>query len=202
MMKSLWMLARNIFESLLSVAAGWMTGVPFIIATDAGLEWQNINWHDLLILSDEIYERLLYRNHPFKAFAALGRRLFGRNFSVPKWADIAGRIVRFVLAALVVFALMSVSIAEAVDFRTLPYMWVADLKILGLMLNPIYIIVVLLVGVVSALIGHDTMRLHAYAGPIEGTSVLGSVSVGYLPQRLVEWTAAQIPPLYLSRIRR
>jgi polyferredoxin len=73
--------------------------------------------------------------------------------------------VRFVLAGLVVMALMSVSIAEAVGFRTLPYMWVADLKILGLMLDPVYILVVLLVGVVSALIGPLWCR---YLCPVGG----------------------------------
>jgi polyferredoxin len=101
----------------------------------------------------------------WEAFAAAGRRLFGRNFKLPKWADITGRVFRFALAAMVVFGLMSVSIAEAVDFRTLPYMWVADLKIIGIMLNPIYIIVVLLVGVVSALIGPLWCR---YLCPVGG----------------------------------
>jgi len=101
----------------------------------------------------------------WEAFAALGRRLFGRNFHLPKWADIAGRVVRFVLAALVVLALMSVSLAEAVAFRTLPYMWTADLKILGIMIQPVYLIVVLLVGLVSALIGPLWCR---YLCPVGG----------------------------------
>jgi polyferredoxin len=101
----------------------------------------------------------------WEAFAALGRRIFGRNFRLPRWADITGRVFRFLLAGLVVIGLMSVSIAEAVNFRTLPYMWVADLKILGLMLDPVYLIVVLLVGVVSALIGPVWCR---YLCPVGG----------------------------------
>ena len=64
-----------------------------------------------------------------------------------------------------VAGLISVSIAEAVNFRSLPYMWVADLKILGLMLDPVYLIVVLLVGVVTALIGPLWCR---YLCPVGG----------------------------------
>lgn len=37
--------------------------------------------------------------------------------------------------------------------------------------------------VASGLIGYDTTRLHALAGPIEGTSLMGSASLGYLPVR-------------------
>lgn len=101
----------------------------------------------------------------WEAFASAGRRIFGRNFQLPRWADLTGRVVRFVLAGLIVMVLMSVSVAEAVDFRMLPYMWVADLKILGIMIEPVYLIVVLIVGVVSALIGPLWCR---YLCPVGG----------------------------------
>jgi len=90
----------------------------------------------------------------WEGFAAIGRRVLGRNYVPPKWLDITGRVVRFVLAALVVMLLfVVVPVAEAVNFRLLPYMWVADLKTIGMMIQPVYLIVILLVGVVSALIG-------------------------------------------------
>lgn len=101
----------------------------------------------------------------WEGFAAVGRRVFGRDFRLPKWADVSGRVVRFALAGLVVLILMSVSVAEAVDFRTLPYMWVADLKILGIMIEPVYLIVVLVVGIASALIGPLWCR---YLCPVGG----------------------------------
>ncbi|NTU70885.1 MAG: 4Fe-4S binding protein [Coriobacteriia bacterium] len=101
----------------------------------------------------------------WEACAALGRRVLGRNFVPPKWMDLAGRGVRFALTAIVVFMLMSVSLGEAVAFRSLPYMWVADLKILGLMGEPIFLIVALLAGVVSALIGPVWCR---YLCPVGG----------------------------------
>src|SRR5450759_5079058 len=66
----------------------------------------------------------------WEAFSALGRKLLkGRQLRVPKWLDITGRAFRYVLtAAIVAMLLFVVSVPEAVDFRTLPYMWVADIK--------------------------------------------------------------------------
>ena len=89
----------------------------------------------------------------WEAFSALGRRLFGRNLLLPRWLDIAGRAFRYLLAFGFMAILLSVSLEEAVGFRQLPYMWVADLKILGMMIDPLYVLVVLLVGAVSMLIG-------------------------------------------------
>ena len=88
------------------------------------------------------------------AFAEVGVRVLGRNFQLPKWLDVTGRVFRFILTALVVaFLAVVVPVAEAVNFRFLPYMWVADLKTIGMIIQPVYLIVVLLVGVASALIG-------------------------------------------------
>ena len=101
----------------------------------------------------------------WEAFASLGRRIFGRNFRLPRWMDITGRVVRFVLAGAVVAILLAVPLSEAVDFRTLPYMWTADIKILTIMISPIYLLVVLAVGVVSALVGPIWCR---YLCPVGG----------------------------------
>jgi len=102
----------------------------------------------------------------WEACAALGRKLLGgRNVRLPKWLDIAGRAFRFVLAAAVVAILVSVPIAEAVGFRSLPYMMIADLKTIGLMLTPVYLLVILLAGVVSILFGPVWCR---YLCPVGG----------------------------------
>jgi polyferredoxin len=102
----------------------------------------------------------------WEACAALGRKLLGgRNIRLPKWLDIAGRVFRFVFAAAVVALLMMVPVAEAVDFRALPYMMVADLKTLGMMIQPIYLLVILLAGVISVLFGPVWCR---YLCPVGG----------------------------------
>ena len=79
--------------------------------------------------------------------------------------DITGRVVRFVLAAAVVAILLAVPLSEAVDFRTLPYMWTADIKILTIMISPIYLLIVFVVGVVSMLVGPIWCR---YLCPVGG----------------------------------
>ncbi|MRR12352.1 4Fe-4S binding protein, partial [bacterium] len=86
--------------------------------------------------------------------ALLGRKLLGgRNIRLPKWLDIAGRSFRYLLAGVVLAFLLLVSIEEAVGFRSLPYMWVADLKIILGFANPVFVLVVLLAFVVSMLLG-------------------------------------------------
>jgi polyferredoxin len=101
----------------------------------------------------------------WEAFSAVGRRLLGRTYRLPRWLDVPLRAIRYLLAAAFVGILLSVPLAEAVSFRRLPYMWVADLKILGIMIQPVYVAVVLLVGVVSMIIGPVWCR---YLCPLGG----------------------------------
>lgn len=110
----------------------------------------------------------------WEAFSAVGRRVLGRDFRLPKWLDIPGRGVRYLLAAAFMGILLMVPITEAVQFRELPYMWVADLKILGMMADPLYILIALLAGVVSMAIGPLWCR---YLCPLGGLySVVGLAS--------------------------
>lgn len=103
----------------------------------------------------------------WEAFAAAGRKLLGgRNLRLPRWLDIGLRGFRYVLtAAFVGILLFLVPVSEAVRFRALPYMWVADLKILGIMIRPTYILVVLFVGAASAMVGPVWCR---YLCPLGG----------------------------------
>lgn len=111
----------------------------------------------------------------WEAFAAAGRRLLGRNYVLPHWLDIAGRAFRYLLtAAFMGTLLFLVPVSEAVSFRELPYMWVADLKILGMMVDPLYIVVILLVGTISMVIGPLWCR---YLCPLGGLySAIGVAS--------------------------
>ena len=103
----------------------------------------------------------------WEGFSALGHRLTrGRQVRVPKWLDIAGRAFRYLLTAVVVVMLLFVvSVPEAVEFRSLPYMWVADIKILSIMLTPVYLLVVLFAGVLSMAFGPVWCR---YLCPVGG----------------------------------
>jgi polyferredoxin len=114
----------------------------------------------------------------WEGFSAAGRRIFGRNFRLPGWLDMTGRVLKFVLGAAFVGLLVTLPLSVAVNFRTLPFMWVADLKILNIMIQPVYLLIVLIVGVVSALIGPVWCRyacplggLYAAAGALSPASV-------------------------------
>ncbi len=110
----------------------------------------------------------------WEAFSALGRKLMGRNIRVPRWLDLVGRGFRYLLAALFMFALMVVPIREAIAFRELPYMWIADLKIIHLMAQPTWIALAGLAAVLSILFGPVWCR---YLCPLGGLySVVGMAS--------------------------
>ena len=110
----------------------------------------------------------------WEAFSALGRRLLGgRNLRLPKWLDLFGRGFRFLFAAALVAFLVAVPLAEAVGFRSLPYMMIADLKTIGLMIEPIYLLVILLAGAISMLFGPVWCR---YVCPLGG--MYAAVAVG------------------------
>ena len=111
----------------------------------------------------------------WEAFALAGRKLMGHNIRVPRWLDLTGRVFRYMLTALVVFILLVlVPVAEAVDFRTLPYMWVADIKTISMIIQPTYLLVVLFAGVLSLLFGPVWCR---YLCPVGGMySAVGELS--------------------------
>ena len=89
----------------------------------------------------------------WEAAALLGRKLMGRNLRVPKWLDLAGRSLRYLLGGAALFFLASVSIQEAVSFRSIPYMWIADIKILQGFVAPMFLLVFALTFMLSILFG-------------------------------------------------
>ncbi|MBN2839839.1 MAG: 4Fe-4S binding protein [Coriobacteriia bacterium] len=86
--------------------------------------------------------------------AALGRRVNGgKNIRLPRWLDIAGRTLRYVIGVGFFGFVGMVSIPEAVGFREVPYMWVADIKIIEGFGQPLFLVVILLAFVASMLLG-------------------------------------------------
>ena len=101
----------------------------------------------------------------WEACAAFGRRVMGRNVRVWRWLDLLGRGFRYLLAAAFVSALLAVSVQEAASFRLLPYMWIADLKIIHIMAEPAYLAVVGLAAALSFVFGPVWCR---YLCPLGG----------------------------------
>ena len=61
----------------------------------------------------------------------IGRRIFGRNFRLPRWIDIPLRGLKYLLLAFFVFVIGAMS-AEAIEgFMATPYGLVADVKMLN-----------------------------------------------------------------------
>jgi len=85
--------------------------------------------------------------------AALGRKLLGHNLRLPRWLDLGGRGVRYLIGGAALLLLASVPLAESIAFRSLPYMWIADIKIITGFAAPLFILVLLLTFVVSMLLG-------------------------------------------------
>jgi len=104
----------------------------------------------------------------------LGKKLLGRTLRLPRWLDLVGRGVRYVLAALILAFLVLVPLAEAVAFRELPYMWTADIKILTGFASPVFILAGLLAFVLSMMFSPVWCR---YLCPLGGWySALGIAS--------------------------
>jgi polyferredoxin len=63
--------------------------------------------------------------------AAVGRKAFGRNFVIAKWADIPLRGFKYLLLGLFVWAVSSVSVHALGAFMKSPYGLIADVKMLN-----------------------------------------------------------------------
>jgi polyferredoxin len=61
----------------------------------------------------------------------LGRQTFGRNFRLPRWADVALRSLKYVLMGLFLYAVGSMSVAGIRAFLEGPYGIVDDVKMLN-----------------------------------------------------------------------
>jgi polyferredoxin len=124
----------------------------------------------------------------WEACSVLGRKLFGRNVRVWRWLDIFGRSVRYVLAAaFMVPLLILVPVQEAVAFRELPYMWIADLKIIHLMAEPAWIAVAAFAGVLSVVFGPVWCRyLCPLGGLYSAVGVLSPCTVERDPETCIQ----------------
>lgn len=111
----------------------------------------------------------------WEASSSLGRKVLGKNYALPKWIDWTGRGLQIVLSVLAFAFLALVSLPEALQFRILPYMWVADIKILHSFANPGFILAILLALIVSFFF---TPLWCRYLCPVGGLySIFGLASV-------------------------
>jgi len=63
--------------------------------------------------------------------AAVGRRIFGRNLHLPKWADVSLRSLKYILLGLFVAVIGAMSAEALLGFMNTPYGLMADVKMLN-----------------------------------------------------------------------
>jgi polyferredoxin len=106
----------------------------------------------------------------------LGRRLFGRNFSVPRWGDLALRSLKYVLLGLFLFAVGGMSAAAIEAFLSGPYGVIADVKMLNFFryLGTAGAVVLALLVVASVFVQNFWCRYLCPYGALMGLAALAS----------------------------
>jgi polyferredoxin len=105
----------------------------------------------------------------------IGRRVMGRNLRLPRWLDLGLRGLRYAFTAVIMVWLLTVPLDQAVAFRHMPYMWLADIKILELLIGPVFIALGAIAFVVSMLFGSVWCRYLCPLGGLYGA--IGSASL-------------------------
>ncbi|HEV2486597.1 MAG TPA: 4Fe-4S binding protein [Terracidiphilus sp.] len=110
----------------------------------------------------------------------LGRKLFRRNITVPRWIDIPLRSLKYLLLAFFLYIILTMSAQELGDFLVSPFGIVADVKMLNFFryLGTIGIIVIATFIVLSVVIQNFWCRFLCPYGALMGiVSVLSPVKI-------------------------
>ena len=104
----------------------------------------------------------------------LGRRVFGRNLTVPRWLDFPLRGLKYVLLGFFVFVIAAMSAAGLADFMASPYGVVADVKMLNFFRNmsTTGILVLIVLGALSVVIQNFWCRYLCPYGALMGLASL------------------------------
>ncbi|MFA5843479.1 MAG: 4Fe-4S binding protein [Coriobacteriia bacterium] len=113
----------------------------------------------------------------WQAFGWAGRKALGRSLRLPRVVDLALRGLRYVSTAMFVGWLAFLPVAVALEFQTIPYYAVADIKILSLLvrIKPVYLAVGAVVGVGSFLLGNAWCRYLCPLGGLYGACGVASL---------------------------
>ncbi len=104
----------------------------------------------------------------------LGRKLFGRNFQLPKWADLPLRGLKYLLLAFFVFVIGAMSAETLEGFMQSPYGLMADVKMLNFFrgIGVTGIVVLAALALLSMLVQNFWCRYLCPYGAILGLSSL------------------------------
>ena len=110
----------------------------------------------------------------------LGRRFFGRNLRLPKWADFPLRSLKYVLLGFFVFVIGAMSADAIHEFMSTPYGLIADVKMLNFFrdIGQTAVIVIALLVLLSMLVQNFWCRYLCPYGALMGlASLLSPVKI-------------------------
>lgn len=119
----------------------------------------------------------------------LGRRVFGRNFRLPRWADLPLRGLKYLLLAFFVFIIASMSADALAGFMLTPYGIVADVKMLNFFrtIGTTGIAVLLALAALSMLVENFWCRYLCPYGALMGlVSLLSPVKIRRDPAACID----------------
>lgn len=118
----------------------------------------------------------------------LGRRLFGRNFSLPAWLDLPLRSLKYLLLSFFVYAISTMSAAAIAHFVASPYGLVVDVRMLNFFrfMGTATVLVLGILGVASLLVRNFWCRYLCPYG-----ALMGLISL-FSPLRIVRQKGACI----------
>lgn len=124
-----------------------------------------------------------------EALWRLGRKLFRRSFTLPRWLDISLRGLKYLLLAFFTFIIGAMSAEALEDFLHSPYALVADVKMLNFFLymgTTAFIVITLLVGL-SVFIQNFWCRYLCPYGALLGlVSVLSPLKVRRVTEACID----------------
>jgi polyferredoxin len=112
--------------------------------------------------------------------AAAGRRIFGRNLHLPRWADVSLRSLKYILLGLFVAVIGAMSAEALLGFMNTPYGLLADVKMLNFFreISMTAAIVIGLLVLLSMLVQNFWCRYLCPYGALLGlASLLSSVKI-------------------------
>ena len=119
----------------------------------------------------------------------LGRRIFGRNFRLPRWADLPLRGLKYLLLGFFVFIIASMSAEALAGFMMTPYGMVADVKMLNFFrtIGPTGIAVLLGLAALSMVVENFWCRYLCPYGALMGlVSLLSPVKIRRDPEACID----------------
>jgi polyferredoxin len=124
-----------------------------------------------------------------EALWKLGRRLFGRTFTLPRWLDWPLRALKYLLLALFLWVVGSMSVEGIRAFLESPYGLVADVKMLDFFrhMGTATAIVLAFLGIASLLVQNPWCRYLCPYGALHGLlSWLSPVRIRRDPQSCID----------------